>query len=477
MIRTTILRFLLLLWICQFSVVANAADPKPAIINCTLHGFKKQTNPNWLPGGVILYKIINGAAVKVEMQRPDGEGNFSYTVHVKEGIYYLAKPSKDEAFKYVLYLKGGEQKKIDFYKDYDSCLVDQPNSETRSLQAWTDTFNRSAVAAQRKPAESYRMYDELVKFASSFLKSGKTTNTYFNTWLADKIDTDLKFFRAANYFRFGRLNGTWDSGAANRSFYQPLTDKKIINDVRLLHSEHGLALLDYMFAYQKVTAGISKDEIVASYFSPENAGEISNSAVKVAFLLYKMPGIREYEVFVKHVQPNKNLFVTKEQKEAYQKRYEELYLFAKGTPGYDFKLNDVNDKTYTLSSFKGKVVVVDIWAMWCAPCLAEKPVMEEIAESYHDRDDIVFIGVSSDGLDKKEIWKAFVKRKGFTSVELLSNYTESIYKYYKVAGIPRFMVFDREGKIVNVDAPRPSEPAFKKLIDQTLKTEERVTDL
>jgi thiol-disulfide isomerase/thioredoxin len=140
-------------------------------------------------------------------------------------------------------------------------------------------------------------------------------------------------------------------------------------------------------------------------------------------------------------------------------------------------LKDANDKTYRLSSFKGKVVVIDIWAMWCGPCLAEKPVMEQIAEGYHDRNDIVFIGVSTDGLNRKEVWKSFVKKKGFTSIELLSNYTESIYKYYKVAGIPRFMVFDREGKIVNVDAPKPSQPEFKRLIEQTLKTEERVTNL
>jgi thiol-disulfide isomerase/thioredoxin len=181
-----------------------------------------------------------------------------------------------------------------------------------------------------------------------------------------------------------------------------------------------------------------------------------------------MPGIREYEDFVKYVQPYQHLFTTAEQKALYQKRYEELYLFAKGAPGYDFELKDANDKTYTLSSFKGKVVVIDIWAMWCGPCLAEKPVMEKIAETYHDRNDIVFVGISSDGLSKKEIWKDFLKRKNFTSIELLSNYTESIYKYYKVSGIPRFMIFDREGKIVNIDAPKPSNRDFKKMLDETL---------
>ena len=74
------------------------------------------------------------------------------------------------------------------------------------------------------------------------------------------------------------------------------------------------------------------------------------------------------------------------------------------------------------------------------------------------------------GLDRKEVWKNFVAKKGWKNIELLSNYDESIGKYYKVEGIPRFMIFDKEGKIVTVDAPRPSDPEFKSLIEQTLES-------
>ena len=60
-------------------------------------------------------------------------------------------------------------------------------------------------------------------------------------------------------------------------------------------------------------------------------------------------------------------------------------------------------------------------------------------------------------------------KKGWKNIELIANYNESVGKYYKIEGIPRFMIFDKEGKIVTVDAPRPSDPAFKKLIDETLE--------
>jgi thiol-disulfide isomerase/thioredoxin len=440
-----------------------------------VHGFKKEIGLNRLQAGLSLYQLKDGKVLNLGFQRPDDNGNFTFEVTVKEGMYFFQKAGGSKGgggFEHAIYLKAGEQNKVDFYNKplsyYDSCVVDQPNAETKTLQAWTNAFNDYSHNAKSKPAESYGQYDALVKFASSFLKSNKTTNTYFNSWLADKIDTDVKYLRAANFFHFGRMNAEPDSSAAAQSFYKALYDKNIINDARLLRSENGMALLDYTFGYWKVNEGSNTGEVVANYFSPQNASKIGDPSVKVAFLLYKMPGIREYEGFVKYVQPYQNLFTTAEQKTAYQKKYEEVYLFAKGTPGYNFELKDVNDKTYTLSGFKGKVVVIDMWAMWCAPCLAEKPVMEKIAEGYHDRKDIVFVGVSTDGLNRREVWKGFVQKKGFTSIELLSNHTESIQQYYKIEGIPRFLVFDREGRIVTVDAPRPSDPGFKKIIDETL---------
>jgi thiol-disulfide isomerase/thioredoxin len=113
---------------------------------------------------------------------------------------------------------------------------------------------------------------------------------------------------------------------------------------------------------------------------------------------------------------------------------------------------------------------MDIWAMWCAPCLAEKPFFQKVEESFKDRSDIVFIGVSHDGQAKKGPRKQFVAKKGWASIELLSEYNESIGKYYKIEGIPRLMIFDKEGKIVTVDAPRPSDPQFESLIEQTLQS-------
>jgi len=445
------LAFLLL---CNISIVGVSANPIETTINCTIHG-QKQVGPG-PAAGIELYQLKNGALNRVEWKRFDENGHCSFNVDVKkEGIYFIQKVSKLPDVKYVLYLKAGEQKTLDLYlqptsSDYDSVKIDKPNAETKILQAWLNGFkNYSKIVHGKKQAETYKLYEEFVTFSSSFLKSNKTTNSYFNAWLADKVDTDLKYLRAANFFRFNkRFLAGYDSSRVVQAFYQPLENKKIINDPRLLRSEHGMDFLRYVLAYWKFNQVKNVEDLTAynlqaSIYS-EDFPKITNNNIKVSYIIHKMNGetaIKKYEEFRKYVQPYQDLFNTAEWKAVYQKMYDELYLFAKGTPGYNFELKDGNEKTYTLASFKGKVVIVDVWAMWCAPCLEEKPVMEKIAEGYKDRNDIVFVGISCDGFGKKEPWKAFVKRHGYTSIELLSDPGGSVKAYYKMDGIPPFPGF------------------------------------
>lgn len=457
---------LFILLLCFGFVVANACASGKAVIDCSIHG--KSTS------GLFLYELKDGAALSLGFKRPDKDGNCSFEVNVKEGIYFFKKAGgKGNGFRYTLYLKSGEHKKVDFYldelgMDYERCVISQPNAESKSLQTWLNAMNEYKHSALAKPDTGRSKYAGFERSAASFLKSNQTRNPFFNNWLAEKVAIDLKYLRAGNYFGLGRLNAACDSAKAIQVFYKPLLDKNMLNDVRLLRSEHGMELLDYVFGYRKFNETRNLQKVLDNYFSAENAIGINNNLVKAAFLLHKMPGIKEYEHFVKYVEPYKNVFVTAEQQAAYQKLYKELGPFAKGSPGYNFELKDPNGKVYTLEGFKGKVVVIDVWAMWCAPCLKEKPIMEKIAEGYKDRDDIVFVGMSVDGHAKKEAWKEFVKRNAFTSVELLSQFDESLFKFYKISGIPRFLIFDREGKIITVDAPPPSNPGFKKIVDAAL---------
>ena len=135
----------------------------------------------------------------------------------------------------------------------------------------------------------------------------------------------------------------------------------------------------------------------------------------------------------------------------------------------DFEYEDRNGKKYALSDFKGKVVLVDVWASWCGPCLRQIPYMKKLEEEFKGKD-VVFLGVSVDEVKNKDKWLESLDTKKPTGIQLWAKGWDShIAKAYKIRSIPRFLLFDKEGNIISVDAPRPSDPKLKTLIEKYLK--------
>jgi len=431
--------------------------------------------PNYSGSAVALYQVENGEARKMGFRFPGKQDTIQFSFPMeKEGIYFIQRVGKGEMYNHVIYLKPGDNKLVDISNhtgiDFD-CKVVKPNIETMYLQNWIDRLNDIYKLGNNryKRDEFISAYGKLVNEAKQLKRNSRTSNKYFNYVFASKVDADILYLKAAAFFFFGsRLNSGYDSTERHRQFYQSLAGQKFCN-ASVLHSEHGLELVKFSMGYNLLRKSGSEKQMQAASFV-EKAKSICSDSIRRAYVISWIPTINSYEQFKIDIEPFKKLFTTTDLKQTYQKKVDELTVYAKGAPAYNFSLKDTKDQTVSMSDFKGKVVVMDIWAMWCAPCLAEKPFFQKVEESFKDRNDIVFIGISHDGQAKKEPWKDFVARKGFKNIELLSEYDESIGKYYKIDGIPRFMIFDKEGKIVTVDAPRPSDPQFRSLIEQTLES-------
>lgn len=132
----------------------------------------------------------------------------------------------------------------------------------------------------------------------------------------------------------------------------------------------------------------------------------------------------------------------------------------------DFKYLDVNGDSIALSDFKNKYIYVDVWATWCGPCVYQIPFLLNLEEEFRN-ENIVFLSVSVDS-DKNK-WLSMIKEKNMTGVQLFASGWESkIMKDYGIFTIPRFMLFDTEGRIINLNAPRPSSQEIRPLIDSLL---------
>ena len=155
-----------------------------------------------------------------------------------------------------------------------------------------------------------------------------------------------------------------------------------------------------------------------------------------------------------------------EEKAELTEKYNRISKLFKGQPAPKFDyVNYAGGKT-SMDDLAGKYVYFDIWATWCGPCIREIPYLKEVEEKYHDAN-VQFVSVSIDRLDDFEKWKTFIAEKDLGGIQLYADgdWKSSIITDYAIDGIPRFILVDPSGNIVNADAPRPSNPALVELLD------------
>lgn len=161
-----------------------------------------------------------------------------------------------------------------------------------------------------------------------------------------------------------------------------------------------------------------------------------------------------------------------DQKKSLIEAREKYSKVSKNAVAPEFSIPDATGKLVKLSDFKGKVVAIDVWATWCIPCMHSLPYFLQFRDQYKDNKDIVFISISTDNEAAKNKWLAFLKSKNMNGIDLHAGdkSASSFEKAYNITGIPRYILIDKEGKIIEDHAVDAAQPEYKTLIENALKS-------
>jgi len=142
----------------------------------------------------------------------------------------------------------------------------------------------------------------------------------------------------------------------------------------------------------------------------------------------------------------------------------------KGQQSPTFAYENYKGGTTKLEDFKGKYVYIDVWATWCGPCRQEIPYLQEVEKKYEGKN-IEFVSLSIDTKKDYEKWRKMVGDKSLGGVQIIADndWKSAFTTAYGVNSIPRFILIDPQGKVVEADAKRPSDPALQTQLDKLLK--------
>lgn len=149
--------------------------------------------------------------------------------------------------------------------------------------------------------------------------------------------------------------------------------------------------------------------------------------------------------------------------EALKSKAAQLATLAAGDPAPDFDFVDRNGNKHRLEDLRGKVIYLDFWATWCGPCIQSMKLSAPLKEKFKNNPDVVFVYISTDQ-DINKWQNHAITNGGDANMWHVGSFNYAVSMAYRIQTIPRYVIIDKEGKIVNPNAPRPYAPEIETIL-------------
>jgi len=399
-------------------------------------------------------------------------GTFSDTIHdIKTGYYSFKYANETSA----LYLKPGYNLQLTLNtKEFDETVQYSGEGSLENNYLAQKFLNHEGLEklvsyqylGTLNEVDYIHNADSIKQLKTAFLKKQKDLDSNFKT--LEEVDityswaTMLK--RHVLYRRYVSKEEGYNASADFSNFEKDLDLENA--DLLEIGSYKNFLNEYYSQKANKISEEEKKEHDIT--FLKVVSAEVKTPEVK-NFLLF---GSAKYGIsYTKDLQGYYDVFMANTTNEKHKKditeKYNKLINLSEGKPSPKFtNYENFNGGTTSLDDLKGKYVYVDVWATWCGPCKREIPFLKEIEKKHHGKN-IAFVSMSIDKKNDYKKWRAMVTEKELSGVQLFApeDWSSSFVTNYGIQGIPRFILIDPEGNIINANAPRPSsEELEKKLI-------------
>jgi thiol-disulfide isomerase/thioredoxin len=198
---------------------------------------------------------------------------------------------------------------------------------------------------------------------------------------------------------------------------------------------------------------------------------IPNERIRGEETIVLAAGIKSFEALEEYQTRFGSYLVTPSQQDRFKRLIEHVAQNNPGQRAIDFAFADRDGNEVSLSSLKGKVVYIDVWATWCGPCRREFPFMKTLEAEFHGNDGIVFMGVSVDASRDRQKWLDFLTKEELPGLQLFAgdSANDALMRPYKIGAIPRFILVGKDGNLIFADAPRPSSDEIRTILNSALE--------
>lgn len=425
-----------------------------------------------------LFKVEHGTTTKVASSAIGNDGKFGFIHSVETpGLYVVnvvwsesqRKDRKDHNLKR-FYLENGTNIDIDL-KDGSYILNQTNNNKNKLLSQWNNqvdtlfTYSHGFMYQSTTYKDFFPFLPGQVEKKDEFKTKINSGDAKFDELMKLMLETDM----ATSAFTFLHTPRMFHPKKEDYpDYYNTVLEHAKPKSERLLELPHGLA---FMRLYATFCVGQLPRKLHRNEYLKVSLFQISNDLLRGYYALDLAKRFKTYDNNYLSFREFADTYLKNDYlKEEFKKFELSIRTFEKGSPAVDFSGTDVNGKTHKLSDYKGNLVYVDVWATWCGPCKGQIPALKELEKKLHGKA-ITFLSISLDEQKNRQKWVDFVKKEQLGGVQIIADkaFDSEVAKAYGINGIPRFMLFDKEGKVVTIDAPRPSEKKTEAWLKSMLK--------